>query len=49
VAEDLARHVRSADTWRGQQDFLARAADAEYDREREARATTDARARGTRR
>jgi hypothetical protein len=47
VAEDLARHVRSADTWRGQQDFLARAAAAEYEREREARlaATAPQRAR----
>ena len=46
VAEDLTRHVRSADTWRGQQDFLARAAEAEYEREREARLAADARARG---
>ena len=49
VAEDLARHVRSSDAWRGQQDFLARAAESEYDREREARAAADARARGSRR
>lgn len=49
VAEDLARHVRSSDAWRGQQDFLARAAESEYDREREARAAADARARASRR
>ena len=49
VAEDLARHVRSSDAWRGQQDFLKRAAESEYDREREARAAADARARGSRR
>ena len=49
VAEDLARHVRSADAWRGQQDFLARAAESEYEREREARAAADARARSSRR
>ena len=49
VAEDLARHVRSSDAWRGQQDFLKRAAESEYDREREARAAADARARGGRR
>jgi hypothetical protein len=49
VAEDLARHVRSSDAWRGQQDFLARAAETEYEREREARATADARARSGRR
>ena len=49
VAEDLARHVRSSDSWRGQQDFLARAAESEYDREREARAAADARGRNSRR